>query len=144
LHAQATASFGRRSATGVIEVLIIVAAVVASAFAYSIVSTPGAFAGQTKYTPELRVDLGTRLSADPATTSTNYLVTGCGYNAAYGGVTIVVHSPEAISFAGQIPDENGCINVANFWTQGAGHYDVDAYQTMRRKSSLVASTGFDL
>jgi hypothetical protein len=60
------------------------------------------------------------------------------------GVTVVVHSPEAISFAGQLPDANGCISVSNFWTQGAGHYQVDAYQTVRKRDVIVASTSFDL
>jgi hypothetical protein len=133
----------------IFEALLIAALLVTVAFAYSIVTgrtapMPGVQAGQARYAPELRVEWDSRLSADSATTSTNYLVTGCGYNGAYGGVTVVVHSPEAISFAGQIPDADGCINVANFWTQGAGHYDVDAYQTMRKRSVLVASTEFDL
>jgi hypothetical protein len=60
------------------------------------------------------------------------------------GVTVVVHSPEAISFAGQLPDANGCISVSNFSTQGPGHYEVDAYQQLQNKSSLVASMSFEL
>src|SRR6266702_8441928 len=73
--------------------------------------------------------------------ATPYLVSGCGYAAS--GVTVVVHSPEAISFAGQLPDASGCIAVSNFSTQGAGHYDVDAYQQVHgTKSSQVASTSF--
>ncbi len=75
---------------------------------------------------------------------TPYTVTGCGYNAAYGGVTVVVQSPEAISFAGQMPDANGCITVTNFSTQGAGTYDLTAYQTIHRKSQAMASTSFTL
>jgi hypothetical protein len=74
--------------------------------------------------------------------ATPYLVSGCGYGTA--GVTVVVHSPEAISFAGQLPDANGCISVSNFSTQGAGHYQVDAYQTVRKRDVIVASTSFDL
>jgi hypothetical protein len=74
--------------------------------------------------------------------ATPYVVSGCGYGTA--GVTVVVHSPEAISFAGQTPDANGCISVLNFSTQGAGHYAVDAYQQVRNKSSRVASMSFDL
>jgi hypothetical protein len=76
--------------------------------------------------------------------ATPYVVSGCGYNAANGGVTVVVHSPEAISFAGQMPDANGCISLSNFSTQGAGSYELDAYQQVRNKSSLVASTSFTL
>jgi hypothetical protein len=74
--------------------------------------------------------------------ATPYVVSGCGYGTA--GVTVVVHSPEAISFAGQTPDANGCVSVLNFSTQGAGHYAVDAYQQVRNKSSRVASMSFDL
>jgi hypothetical protein len=77
--------------------------------------------------------------------ATPYVVSGCGYNGSYGGVTVVVHSPEAISFAGQLPDANGCISVSNFSTQGAGHYQIDAYQQVHpNKSSIVASTTFVL
>jgi hypothetical protein len=76
--------------------------------------------------------------------ATPYLVSGCGYDSSYGGVTIVVQSPEAISFSGQMPDANGCISLSNFSTQGAGHYQIDAYQQIRKKSSIVASRSFDL
>ena len=55
---------------------------------------------------------------------TPYTVNGCGYDAANGGVTVVVWSPEATSFAGQIPDANGCIAVSNFSTQGPGTYSL--------------------
>ena len=74
--------------------------------------------------------------------NTPYVVSGCGYGSVL--VTVVVYTPEAISFAGQNPDANGCISVSNFSTQGAGHYTVDAYQQLRHKSSLVASMSFDL
>jgi len=74
--------------------------------------------------------------------NTPYVISGCGYGSVL--VTVVVYTPEAISFAGQNPDANGCISVSNFSTQGAGHYTVDAYQQLRHKSSLVASMSFDL
>jgi hypothetical protein len=74
---------------------------------------------------------------------TAYVVSGCGYTKGVG-VTVVVHSPEAVSFGGQLPDANGCISVSNFSTQGTGHYDLDAWQQLRHKSSVVASTSFDL
>jgi hypothetical protein len=74
---------------------------------------------------------------------TPYVVSGCEYGTV--GVTVVVHTPEAIAFAGQVPDANGgCISLENFSTQSAGHYTVDAYQQVRNRSSLVASTSFDL
>jgi hypothetical protein len=75
---------------------------------------------------------------------TQYFVSGCGYNAANGGVTVVVHSPEAISFAGQLPDASGCISLSNFSTQGPGHYQLDAWQHVGKKDVVVASTSFDL
>jgi hypothetical protein len=74
---------------------------------------------------------------------TQYVVSGCGYTKGVG-VTVVVHSPEAIAFAGQMPDAEGCIAVSNFSTQGPGHYDLDAWQQVRNKSKVVASTSFDL
>jgi hypothetical protein len=106
-----------------------------------------AFAGKPAdaYSP----NLGVSWPAAAATTtsspsSTAYIVAGCGFSSSFGGVTIVVHSPVAISFAGQMPDANGCISLSNFYTVGAGHYQIDAYQTMRNKSTVVASTSFDV
>ena len=75
---------------------------------------------------------------------TPYVVSGCGYDRTNGDVTIVVHSPIAVSWTGRTPDANGCFSVTNFSTQGAGHYDVDAWQAVRNKSRVVASTSFDL
>jgi hypothetical protein len=98
-------------------------------------------------TPTLDVSFPTLASAS-ATGGTSvpyntpYVISGCGYGTV--GVTLVVYTPEAISFAGQIPDASGCISVSNFSTQGAGHYKVDAYQQLRNKSSRVASMSFDL
>ena len=97
--------------------------------------------------PTLDVSFSTLTSVSTATRTslpyaTPYVISGCGYGTV--GVTIVVHSPEAISFAGQTPDADGCISVSGFSTQGAGHYEVDAYQQLRHKSSLVASMSFDL
>ena len=91
--------------------------------------------------PTLNVTLP---SGGDVTSGANYVVSGCGY--ASTGVTVVVHSPEAISFAGQMPDSNGCISVSNFYTQGSGHYELDAFQQIHggSKESLVASTSFDL
>jgi hypothetical protein len=100
------------------------------------------------YSPTLSVSGLPALTGTTSTTassgSTNYVIAGCGYNASYGGVTTVVHTPAAISFAGQVPDANGCISVSNFWTQGSGHYVIDAFQTIGKKDVVVASTSFDL
>jgi hypothetical protein len=101
-----------------------------------------------QYTPTLDIAFSSTFAATTTSESmpyaTPYLVSGCGYDSSYGGVTIVVHSPEAISFSGQMPDANGCISLSNFSTQGAGHYQIDAYQQIRKKSSIVASRSFDL
>ena len=99
----------------------------------------------SSYSPTLTVNWPTLSASSTSTnTSTNYVVKGCGFNSSYGGVTVVVQTPVAISFAGQLPDESGCISVANFWTQGAGHYQINAYQTLRNKDVIVASTSFDI
>jgi hypothetical protein len=106
-----------------------------------------AFAGKPS-SPTLDVTFAATLASASTTSDTSvpygtpYVVSGCGYGTV--GVTIVVHTPEAIAFAGQVPDANGCISVSNFSTQSAGHYTVDAYQQLRNRSSLVASTSFDV
>jgi hypothetical protein len=97
--------------------------------------------------PTIAVSFPTLTSASTASATsvpynTPYVVSGCGYGPA--GVTVVVHSPEAVSFAGQIPDAKGCISVSNFSTQGAGHYQVDAYQDLRKRSTRVATMSFDV
>jgi hypothetical protein len=96
---------------------------------------------QKSYAPTLDVSWGAAGLASSDTTP--YVVWGCGYDSSLGGVTVVVHSPEAISFAGQMPAD-GCISLSNFSTQGAGHYQIDAYQTIHGKSRIVASDSFDL
>ena len=73
---------------------------------------------------------------------TPYVVSGCGYDAANGGVTVVVRSPEAIAFASQPPDSSGCISLTNFSVQGPGHYQLDAWQRIGKKDVLLASTSF--
>jgi hypothetical protein len=70
---------------------------------------------------------------------TPFVVSGCGYGSAY--TSVVVRSPEALSFAGQSPS-NGCVSFSNFSTNAPGQYEVDAYQDVHGHSSLVASTKF--
>ena len=70
---------------------------------------------------------------------TPFVVSGCGYGSAY--TSVVVRSPEALSFAGQSPS-NGCISFSNFSTNAPGSYRVDAYQQVHGHSALVASTTF--
>jgi hypothetical protein len=72
---------------------------------------------------------------------TPFVVSGCGYGTAY--TSVVVRSPEALSFAGQSPD-GGCISFSNFSTNAPGSYEVDAYQQAHGHSALVASTTFSV
>ena len=107
-------------------------------------ATTSAFAAKPSATaPTLSVSFPT--GAATATTSmpygTPYVVSGCGYTTY---TTIVVTSPEAIAFAGQTPDAAGCISITNFSTQGPGHYRIDAWEQLRNKQSIVASTSFDV
>jgi hypothetical protein len=121
--------------------VVILALAVAGLIASSAVAGKPSSASLDVRFPTLASAKTTTITSVPY--NTPYVVSGCGY-AAGAGVTVVVHTPEAISFAGQMPDAAGCIAVSNFSTQGAGHYDVGAYQTLRNKSSLVASMSFDL
>jgi hypothetical protein len=119
-----------------VAMVLTVAALMASASAFA--AKPAA------YSPSLSVSWPVAAASTAATTETSYLVSGCGYNAGLGGVTVVVYSPGAAAFAGAMPDSNGCVSLSNFATNGAGHYEIDAFQTVRGKSTLVASTSFDL
>jgi hypothetical protein len=70
---------------------------------------------------------------------TPFVVSGCGYGSSY--TSVVVRSPEALSFAGQSPS-SGCVSFSNFSTNAPGSYRVDAYQEVHGHSALVASTTF--
>ena len=72
---------------------------------------------------------------------TPFVVSGCGYGGAY--TSVVVRSPEALSFAGQSPS-SGCVSFSNFSTNAPGSYRVDAYQEVHGHSALVASTTFSV
>jgi hypothetical protein len=111
----------------------------------AVFATSSFAAKPSSYSPTLSVKWPTlATTSTTSATSTNYLITGCGYNSSFGGVTIVVQSPVAISFAGGMPDANGCISVSNFWTQGPGRYQIDAWQTTGKKDVIVATTSFTL
>jgi hypothetical protein len=73
---------------------------------------------------------------------TPFLVSGCGYGSSY--TSVVVRSPEALAFAGQTPDANGCVSFTNFSTNQPGKYEVDAYQQVHGHSAQVASTTFNV
>jgi hypothetical protein len=72
---------------------------------------------------------------------TPFVVSGCGYGSSY--TSVVVRSPEALSFAGQSPS-GGCVSFSNFSTNAPGQYEVDAYQQVHGHSALVASTTFSV
>ena len=116
---------------------LVVGAVVASATAYA--------AKPAQYAPTLGISwpAAAATATSSSTSSTSFVVAGCGYDSSFGGVTIVVRSSTALAFASEMPDANGCISLSNFSTQGPGRYQVDAYQTLRNKASIVASTSFD-
>ena len=73
---------------------------------------------------------------------TQFVVSGCGYGSAY--TSVIVRSPEALSFAGQSPDASGCVSFSNFSTNAPGQYQVDAYQQVHGHSALVAATTFSI
>ena len=57
-------------------------------------------------------------------------------------MTVVVYTPVSAAFAGQMPDANGCISLSNFSTQGSGTYRLEAWQHVRNRDVMVASTSF--
>jgi bifunctional ADP-heptose synthase (sugar kinase/adenylyltransferase) len=89
----------------------------------------------------LTVDFGTSLHDASGDATAAYTVSGCGYRVGTG-VTVVVRSPYATAFAGQMPNANGCISLDNFSTQGSGTYELTSYQTLRTKSQAMARTSF--
>ncbi len=119
----------------------------AAACMLGVLSVPSAAlaARSSSYAPTLTTSLA---SGGPVTATvasgTPYVVSGCGYNAAFGGVTIVVHQPGSVAFAGQQLDAAGCISLSNFATQGAGSYEIDAWQHVGKKDVVVATTSFTL
>lgn len=110
----------------------------------ALMASSTAFAAKpSSYSPTLGVFWPAVASTITSTPNTPYVISGCNYDSSLGGVTVVVYSPTAAAFAGQMPDANGCISLSNFSTQGAGHYLIYAYQTIKGKSTLVATTSFD-
>lgn len=130
-------------------IAVVAALAIASVFVTSALAgkggSGGAGAGGGSYSPSLGVvwpylGANTSGSTDPVP----YVVSGCAYNAAYGGVTVVVTSPESISFSGQVPDSGGCISLTNWSTQGAGSYTIKAYQTIKNRDVVVATASFNV
>jgi hypothetical protein len=109
-----------------------------------VLATGTAFAARSSSSATLNVSWPTAAATTAGASETAYVVSGCGYDASKGGVTIVVQSPTAMAFAGQVPDSNGCISLSNFSTNGSGHYTITAYQSVRNKAVQLASTSFDV
>src|SRR5690348_15885964 len=96
-----------------------VAFVVLVATSFALAST--AFAGKPTgggggaYAPTLSTSLQ---SAAVATTvsgeGTAYTISGCGYDASFGMVTVEVFTPVAVGWVVTSPDANGCVSVSNF------------------------------
>ena len=102
-----------------------------------------AFAARpSAYAPSLTSTLSGTLNTATTPYGTPYDVNGCGYNASYGGVTVVVDQPTSVAFAGTQVDANGCISLSNFAALGAGSYRIDAWQHVGKKDAVVASTSF--
>jgi len=66
--------------------------------------------------------------------------TGCGYEPGVG-VTVIVHSPDAVSFFGDLADREGCIDTAAqiYTVFTAGDYTVSAYQSSRHRADASVS-----
>lgn len=94
------------------------------------------------YSPSLSVTWPLRLTSD--TDTVPYVIEGCGYDASYGVVTVVVYTPVAVAWTAREPDSSGCISVSNFSTQGTGHYSIQARQSVKNRDVVVASTDFDV
>ena len=105
-------------------------------------AVPAYAAKSPSYSPSLTTSLQSSTAKTISVVGeTPYVVSGCGYNASFGGVTVVVQSPVAVAFAGQVPVD-GCISLSNFATQGAGTYKINAWQHVRNKDVVVATDTF--
>jgi hypothetical protein len=94
------------------------------------------------YSPTLGVSWPLAAASTTSSSSSPYTISGCGYDKALGGVTVVVYTPVSAAFAGQMPDGSGCISISNFSTQGSGTYRIEAWQHVRNREMIVASTSF--
>lgn len=95
----------------------------------------------SSYSPTLSISWPETLSV--SSTDATYVIEGCDYDPSYGMVTVVVYTPVSAGWTGRMPD-GGCISVSNFQTQGAGTYRVEAWQHVKNRDVVVASTSFTL
>ena len=153
MQATRTAAAMTRHALGaILEAVLIVALIVGLAFAVALATghvpsgAHSALAASRGYSPSLDVSFasGSLAAAQDASTSTPYTIWGCQYRAAFGGVKVTVQSPVSFAWTGADVDSAGCISVTNFYTLGSGHYSIKAYQAIKGKNVLVASTSFDM
>jgi hypothetical protein len=95
------------------------------------------------YEPSL--SLSWPLAAPTSTSdSTQYVIEGCGYDPSYGLVTVVDYTPISAGWTGRMPDASGCISVPNWSTLGPGTCRFEAWQHVKNKDVVVATTGFTL
>jgi hypothetical protein len=59
-------------------------------------------------------------------------------------VTVVNYTPISAGWTGRMPDASGCISVSNYSTLGRGTYRFEAWQHVKNKDVVVATTGFTL
>lgn len=93
------------------------------------------------YSPTLAVSWPQGLASTDSS-SASYAVSGCGYDASYGTVTVVAYSPAGAAWTGVTVDANGCVSVSMFSADNVGNYRVDASQNVRNKDVVVATTSF--
>lgn len=117
----------------------VVFAFVLSSFALAIPALAGKSGG---YAPSLTTSLQTAAGTSSVAAGTPYTISGCGYDASLGMVTVVVYNPVAAQWVADTPDANGCISISNFATEGAGNYKIDAWQHVKNKDQVVAETTF--
>ena len=104
-----------------------------------------ALAGKpTAYAPSLTTSLQSAAASTASSDGVQYTISGCGYNADYGMVTVEVFTPVGVGWVATNPDANGCISVSNFSSVGTGSYKIDAWQHLRNKDQVVAETTFVL
>jgi hypothetical protein len=105
-----------------------------------------AFGGKPgSYAPSLTTSLqSSGMASTTVPAGTPYTISGCGYDAAFGMVTVVVYNPVAAQWTADTPDANGCISISNFATEGPGSYTIDAWQHVRNKDQVVAENSFTL
>jgi hypothetical protein len=122
-----------------VSIVAIVASLAIAGTAFAGKSGGGSGSNNSSYAPTLT----TSLSGTTSTSSdVQFTISGCGYSAAYGMVTVEVFTPVGVGWVAENADANGCISVTNFSTVGAGAYTIWAWQHVGNKDKVVAQTSF--